>query len=295
MAEHRPELKHSLLTREEVVALVNRMRGADSADALVAFQELVSHNLRLAANIAERFYRPTSPIVRANVDLEDLYQAGNEGLMQAARKFDPSKERAFSTYATFWVEKYVIAYLKEQSLTIARPEELTAARLWIYNAREELTRQGVKDPSDEMVAALATEQRDLKRGRRVKRVIGANQVRLLRKYDTLRLSSYSAVEEALDVIKDRSTGPEQLAVATQMHQRLLSKIADLKPDQSRALDYRFGLASGEPLTLAQIGVIMGKSQPTIALLIESGLATLREKLGSELDDFASSHLDSVVA
>jgi DNA-directed RNA polymerase sigma subunit (sigma70/sigma32) len=84
--------RHRLLSSQEEIELGHRIQQQDD-EALIS---LVAGNLRLVVSIATRH-------VHQGMDLEDLIQEGNLGLMIAAKKFDPAMGNRFSTYATWWI------------------------------------------------------------------------------------------------------------------------------------------------------------------------------------------------
>lgn len=102
--------KHRLLTGQEEIALGRANQFGDVASR----DQLVAGNLRLVISIAKRY-------TRQGLDLEDLIQEGNLGLMQAVRKFDPSMGNKFSTYATWWIRQGITRALSNKGRTIRLP------------------------------------------------------------------------------------------------------------------------------------------------------------------------------
>src|SRR6266516_7113511 len=112
-----------LLSTEEVICLAQRMERGKMAkrqrgilgqcslreieDAAEAKRQLIEANLRLVLHWAKRYQG-------FGVDLMDLVQEGNLGLMHAIEKFDYRKGYKFSTYATWWIRQYITRALAEQ-------------------------------------------------------------------------------------------------------------------------------------------------------------------------------------
>lgn len=88
--------KHKrLLSREEEIELAIKIQEGDES----AVDKLVQHNLRFVINIAKKF-RDKYP----NVPFSDIISEGNVGLLKAAKKFDPSRNIKFSSYAVWWIK-----------------------------------------------------------------------------------------------------------------------------------------------------------------------------------------------
>lgn len=102
--------KHRLLTGQEEIALGRANQFGDIASR----DQLVAGNLRLVVSIAKRY-------TRQGLELEDLIQEGNLGLMQAVRKFDPTMGNKFSTYATWWIRQGITRALSNKGRTIRLP------------------------------------------------------------------------------------------------------------------------------------------------------------------------------
>ena len=108
------------MTPSQEIMLAKRARNSDP----VAIEKLVLHNIRLAINIAKKWQN-------RGVPLEDLVQEGILGLDRAARKFDPTRELRFSTYATHWVNQFIQRAVHNKGATIRVPSHITVRRIAI--------------------------------------------------------------------------------------------------------------------------------------------------------------------
>lgn len=86
----------SPLTKQEEQVLAKRIQSGDSS----AINELVLHNLKFVVLLANKF-------IGMGLNIDDLIQEGNRGLIEAAKRFTPDKESKFITYAQFWIRKYL--------------------------------------------------------------------------------------------------------------------------------------------------------------------------------------------
>jgi RNA polymerase sigma-32 factor len=99
--------KHPILSRDDELKL-GRLAMAGNKKAQ---QKLVSSNLRFVIKVAHTF--KTYCNGKSGITFDDLVQAGNEGLIKAAEKFDPGRGFKFITYAVWWVKAYMQNYVRE--------------------------------------------------------------------------------------------------------------------------------------------------------------------------------------
>jgi RNA polymerase sigma-32 factor len=144
--------KYPLMTREEELEIARRVRLEGDKEAE---QKLVLANLRLVVKIALDY--------RSRLDLLDLIQEGNIGLVRAVGKYDPERGTRFSTYASFWIRAYMLKYLMD-SWSMVKIGTKDAQRKLFYSLnreKESLERAGIIPSSEVLADNLKVERSDI--------------------------------------------------------------------------------------------------------------------------------------
>ena len=109
------------ITQEQELTLATRARQGDTE----ARNQLIHTHLRMVVNIARQYLRP-------DVEMLDLIQEGNIGLIKAVDKFDPTQGNRLSTLAFYWVNKQIQRFLDHE------PDDLVSLDMEIYDGSETL-------------------------------------------------------------------------------------------------------------------------------------------------------------
>jgi RNA polymerase primary sigma factor len=102
--------KFKLLTADEEYEIAYKAFNGDEK----CRDLLVKHNLRFVISVAKQYETKS-------IKLEDLINEGNVGLVMASSKFDPSRGFKFLTYGVWWIRRYILSYISENSKTIRLP------------------------------------------------------------------------------------------------------------------------------------------------------------------------------
>ena len=135
--------KLEMITPEEETELAVRIQAGDDA----AFKRMVEANLRFVVSVAKQYQN-------RGLDLLDLVNEGNIGLMKAALKFDPTRGFKFVSYAVWWIRQQILQALSEQGRLIRLPLNQVGVLTKIGRARGEFLQENKREPTDEELAAL---------------------------------------------------------------------------------------------------------------------------------------------
>ena len=251
-----------LLTAEQEVALAQLIEAGGPAGAR-AKREFVSANLRLVVSIARSYRRP-------GVELVDLVQEGNLGLLRAVDRFDWRLGFKFSSYAGWWIRQAIQRSAAGTGHTIRLPAHRAAEVRSLHRRRNDLRASLGRDPS---IDDLAT----------VTGMTPEHIVEIMRLPDLVVSLSEVITEDGTergDLVADpHSPRPDGEAITQWRNDELARHLQGLPERQAFVLRARFGLDDEAPSSLKQIATRLGVTRERVRQIEKQALKALQRDLG----------------
>ena len=263
--------KIKLLTPEEELEVAKKMVEGTEQERDAARKRMSEANLRLVVSIAKRY-------VGRGMQLLDLIQEGNLGLMKAVEKFDYTKGYKFSTYATWWIRQSITRAIADQARTIRIPVHMVETINRVLRTSHSMVQKLGREPTTTEIAHELHME--------------VSKVEEILKIAQEPVSLETPIGEEEDshlgdfIQDDEASQPSEEASYTLLREQLEEVLSTLTPREEQVLRMRFGLVDGKPHTLEEVGKEFDVTRERIRQIESKALRKLRHPSRSKkLRDF----------
>lgn len=252
--------KIPLLNVDEEMNLAKKICDQNENVRKEARKKMAESNLRLVVSIAKRY-------MGRGMQLLDLIQEGNLGLLRAVEKFDYQKGFKFSTYATWWIRQAITRSIADQARTIRIPVHMVETINRLIKVQRKLVQELGREPKPIEVAKVMG--------------IPVAKVREIMSFALEPVSMETPIGDEDDshlgdFLQDANAKvPVNFAMDVLLHDQLMEVIKSLTEREQKVILLRFGLEDGKPRTLEEVGKVFGITRERIRQIEAKALRKLR--------------------
>jgi len=256
--------RYPLLKRDEEAELCGKIRSGDQE----ALEILTRSNLRFVVSVALKYQN-------LGLVLSDLIAEGNVGLMRAALKFDEKRKVRFISYAVWWIRQAILQAISEQSRAFRVPLNKSGTLQKIGRTASLLTQELGREPTDEEIASsIDMDSKEMNQLLKLTKVpISLDQSRGFDSDDS-NIRDYIADEN--------QRAPDEITFEKIRTELIDYVISMLNEREATILRLYYGLGDREPMTLEEIGSILGVTRERVRQIKERAIEKLGEVSKSKL-------------
>jgi len=254
-------------TQQEMARLFPKIKKGDGK----AKKRVIEGNLRLVANIAERYSC-------YGLDFLDLIEEGNVGLMKAIEKYDPKRGHNFPAYAFLWIRQYIQRAILSQTKTIHIPLYAYEAIKKLINVSERMHEELKRQPATAELAKklrLSIKKMPWTAAKKTRKFM--QEIRVFERVGSLDSPLGDKFDIFLkDLIRDEEKGsPDHVVDLIKSHEELAQILKKLTPQELKVIKLRYGMVDGKEYSLRKVGEKMNLSRERIRQIEKKAIEKLK--------------------